>query len=290
MHNLASRHPYHISIRSYEQLLALKDFAQSPKFKASLECIQRIYVYADLVLGNEKLVQLCKELDEAFPNSKWILLLPEVIRAKDIPYLKEITNFLSEKNCLFNGICSGSLEAIGYFVGHSNIEIYGDHNLYLWNSAALSFWAKKLSGGCLPLELHGSELAKLATLPFAWEKIVYGRIPMMLSANCVAKTNHACKKETGKDESVSLIDRMNKKLPVLTNCQHCFNVIYNSVPLSLHGELSKYPENLPYRLQFTTENQAESKEVLGFFLSHEVPQGKPPYGEYTTGREKAGVQ
>lgn len=73
------------------------------------------------------------------------------------------------------------------------------------------------------------------------------------------------------------------------------NIIYNTVPLSLHGELSKWKEAVDFRLDFTMENQKETIKVTEFFLHlYENGWGTPleaiPYKEYTTGHEKRGVE
>ena len=86
-----------------------------------------------------------------------------------------------------------------------------------------------------------------------------------------------------------LIDRMGKEFPVYTNCRHCTNIIYNSVPLSLHKKVKD--KSGKYRLDFTTENEKETKEVLKYFCQiYEKDGENPPYKEYTTGHEKRGAE
>lgn len=84
------------------------------------------------------------------------------------------------------------------------------------------------------------------------------------------------------------------------------NIIYNSVPLSLHGELSKWKEQVDFRLDFTVENEDETEEIMAYFLkitdslsassksdldyNVNTPSLKPPYNDYTTGHEKRGVE
>jgi hypothetical protein len=73
------------------------------------------------------------------------------------------------------------------------------------------------------------------------------------------------------------------------------NIIYNSVPLSLHAELGKWKSDTDFRLDFTVENRQEVTKVLAFFeqlyhngYSHAATE--VPYCEYTTGHEKRGVE
>ena len=117
----------------------------------------------------------------------------------------------------------------------------------------------------------------------------------MVSANCAALTFGRCKKADGRKERtagqiVMLKDRMGKTFPVITDCGSCCNVLYNSLPLSLHETVAEGP-SCDIRLAFTVETGQETEEVLGFFdglLRGERPA--VPYREYTRGHEKRGVE
>ena len=88
---------------------------------------------------------------------------------------------------------------------------------------------------------------------------------------------------------ISLTDRMGKEFPVYTGCRHCYNVIYNSVPLSLHKKVST--ERGKYRLDFTAENEQETAKILDYFSCiYSGTEAGLPYKEYTTGHEKRGVE
>ena len=96
-------------------------------------------------------------------------------------------------------------------------------------------------------------------------------------------------------KGVQLTDRYRKQFPVETNCQHCYNIIYNSVPLSLHAEWKKWKGKTSMRLDFTMEREKETEEVLDYFARvYEngvfSKDDKLPFGEYTTGHEKRGVE
>ena len=282
---------FSICLKTMEQLSALHGLGKA----GELNNVIRISVSADLVLFHEDALPTCKELSAVLPNAEWVLFLPEMSRMEDHPYFERVLALLSQG--LFTGILSGNLESIGYFTQDKDksgapYHVYGDHNLYLWNSGAVKVWRDKLDGGCLPLELHANDQKALSSLDLPWEKIVYGRIPMMITANCIAKTNGTCRKaeKNSEDRTAYLKDRMGKLLPVRLECDHCYNVIYNSVPLSLHEEMSSYPAKILLRIQLTTENARESKDVLRFFLSDHDQNVKPPFGEFTKGHEKKGTK
>ncbi len=73
------------------------------------------------------------------------------------------------------------------------------------------------------------------------------------------------------------------------------NIIYNSVPLSLHGELAKWDERVDFRIDLTVEDERESRKILEYFANlqadgYPAAGAKPPFGDYTTGHEKRGVE
>ena len=82
-----------------------------------------------------------------------------------------------------------------------------------------------------------------------------------------------------------LEDRLRAEFPVLRNCDHCYNVIYNSLPLSLIGGTDRFRERADLRLDFTLETGRELGEILRACL-RDVRPALP----HTTGHEKRGVE
>ena len=188
---------------------------------------------------------------------------------------------------------------MGFLLEHKySGKLYTDAGFYIWNRESIKIFEATVSGYCLPYELRERETRLLTTaskVPF--EKIIYGRIPMMITANCVAKTNgwERCGKDENSNGKYFLIDRYKKKFPVLTICSHCINVIYNSVPLSLHSSFLKSDKNIDFRIDFTLETYQEVCNILRFFNTlycgqNESGEIKTPYSKYTTGHEKRGVE
>ena len=66
---------------------------------------------------------------------------------------------------------------------------------------------------------------------------------MMVTANCIRKTAGGCLRRKGKraasENMVRLLDRYRTEFPVETDCGYCYNIIYNSVPISLHAYLGR---------------------------------------------------
>lgn len=273
-----------VTIRTPEQWRGL---CASSFWKASSEDSPRLYLDADLLLQDPVFTEkLYKSLSEK--ELRCVIALPKILRLRDQQYLKKLQKLISDNQECIQGFQAASMEHIELLKQWNIVgkEIYGEHSLYLWNRTSRDFWKAFLDGYCLPLELNAAEQRDLLDPAFPAEKVIYGRIPMMVTANCVQKTTERCRPQEN-PKALELVDRYHKRFPVLRNCTHCFNVIYNSVPLSLHKDWGKWSGLVTGRLDFTTENETETLEVLEYFVGN---RKELPYGEYTTGHEKRGVE
>lgn len=277
--------PWAVSLRTdgqwrgfYRSVLQQGTFAGSGKL--------RVYLDADLLLQDPaQTAEIFHELNEK--DVLCMISLPKILRLRDQQYLKTLQKLLSENLAYIRGFQASSLEHIELLRqwNFPEKEIIGDHSLYLWNRTCLAFWKEKIDGFCLPWELTAVEQKYLLDPEFPAEKVIFGRIPMMVTANCVMKTTDQCRPMEG-PKVTELVDRYHKHFPVLRNCTHCFNVIYNSVPLSLHKDRDKWQGRVTCRLDFTIENEKETFDVLEYFAGSRKDL---PYAEYTTGHEKRGV-
>ena len=245
----------------------------------------RLYLDADLLLQDPEAgtEMLKKASAKQIPCG---IVLPKILRLRDEQYLKKLYNFARENASCFQGFLAGSMEHIGLLREWAlpGKKIIGDHSLYLWNVEGRDFWMQYLDGLCLPLELTAAEQKKIIDPAIPTEKVIYGKIPMMVTANCVTQTLDRCRKGEG-GCITELTDRYHKRFPVMRNCTHCFNVIYNSVPLSLHKEADR--QTVTGRLDFTTETEEETLQILNYYGG---ARKELPYAEYTTGHEKRGVE
>lgn len=261
--------------------------------------IHRLYVDSDLLCEGILILEDYKNrLLRTNPHVQIYPVLPYIIRNHDRAYLDRLLPVLQASDgCMVrNAEGYAWLRSAGY-----RKPICGDAGLYIWNRESHSFWEDKLDGFCLPYELSEKGQADLP-LDERFEKVIYGHLPMMLTANCVAKTSGRCMlgAKNADHFSFAIKDRYAKNFPVYTNCVHCYNVIYNSVPLSLHGKLGRnWPEmRVSKRLDFTVEDYRQTKEVLKYFgqmCMHteddaQARLAEAPFEEYTTGHEKRGAE
>ena len=147
-----------------------------------------------------------------------------------------------------------------------------DSSVYILNRASMLELTEMLKtadcqdmllGVTLPQELNMHELRALTSEigNYKPELVVYGRVPMMCSAQCIKKTVSGC---DGRAGLFYLKDRTGAAMPCKNVCRFCCNTIYNSVPTMLY-DLSDEIEGIsPYslRYEFTTECEAETLSIL----------------------------
>lgn len=188
------------------------------------------------------------------------------------------------------GFLIRNLEGLAFartFVRESDSEggmysLAADAGLYCFNGEAAAYLADYVDEITLPYELNAGEAAHLAKtakesgVPVTL--IVYSHIPMMITANCLAKTADTCK-----NRQIFLKDRKQISFPVVLNCDHCYNVLYNAVPYSLHtaGKERERIGASACRFDFTMETGEDCGMIL---------RGTYAFSDYTAGHCKRGVE
>ena len=244
----------------------------------------RIYVSGDLLLDKKSdLKQYLQDSDKEI----WIKT-SEVLREKDYSKLEKLIHMSKD---FAKGMLISNLETYSYLKYHDYTgEIALNYHVYVWNQYALDFWNEKINSFLMPVELNIHEWKQLQSEKA--EYLCYGKVPMMVTSNCVRKTKDACR-GTGVSFEDSITDRYKTNFKVQSNCNYCYNVIYNSVPHSLHQNLKQVLEleGKAIRLDFTTESAKETKQVLEAYEEY-LDTDKADFSfvkEYTTGHYKKGA-
>ena len=249
--------------------------------------IERLYVPADLFYlkqadSNEVIAKAKEEGIEIY------LSMPRILRTRDENYL----SFVKERMNVFPGILVKNLETL-YFLQKEGYQgrIDTDFMLYHWNKSAIRFLDGFRDEFTYPLELSLREIKELDNREGMY--VVYGRTPMMVSANCIRKTTGECR-QNANSFAQTLKDRYRKELPVYANCVHCYNEIFNAMPMSLHKDFSQLLKNniTRFRLDFTDESPKETIEITEYYLRKIVDSSftrEFPVKEYTTGHYKEGA-
>lgn len=172
------------------------------------------------------------------------------------------------------------------------MEVILDYSLYSYNKDAALTYRSLMDRDMkqtYPLELNRKELLQLNLKDS--ELMVYGRIPLMVSAQCVQKSTKECVKQAG---YLTMKDRYDKNFYVRRHCKHCYNTIWNGVPLSLQGLQEELVPLKPtsLRLHFTTEKIEDVKRVVRTFYEewNGLPIASPMKGDFTRGHYKRGIE
>ena len=199
-----------------------------------------------------------EELDRLDPALDWngvelCAVLPRVFRTADEAPLRQTLERHPEA-------ASAAVGNLGHLpiVRGLDRTLRGDFGLNIFNSRALRFWQEQgLASATVSFELRWQQIRDLKKY-IPCEAIVYGRLPLMVTENCVTRCSVGCTHGAG---SV-LTDRTGAQFPV--TCGYgCRCEIQNSRTLFLADKPEMRQCGLAYgRLRFTTETPEQCVTVL----------------------------
>lgn len=274
-----------VLIETQEQLEGIEEYFSAHPFSR----IRRIYADSRMsrhFFTDEAVMAILTRLriigKEVFPA------MPHVFRKKDRVRLEEERKQFA--HFPMDGVLLRSCEEVGFLLGNGfDKTIILDHNLYMFNRYAKKFWNRYgITEFTAPAELSYQELEELG-LDSA-ELIVYGYLPVMVSAQCISSAAGSCRKKSG---LTFIEDRFRNRFPVKNNCNSCYNVIYNTLPVYLGNQHEALREIAPgkLRIQFSVENKKQIEEILSLF---EGTDGRRPICtdtpfSFTQGHFKRGI-
>lgn len=259
---------------------------------ASTLSVRRIYIETELF------DELCtSDYEQLIKHGKSVYLaLPYIFRDKSRITVNDILKKHDSvlKKCI-KGFLVRNYEELNYCINnYSNMSFVCDYSLYSFNSmSAVHFLNSGAECVTLPLELNLHEMADRGYLEKS-ELVVFGRIPLMLSAGCIVNTYGGCQKDRGRN--IYLRDRFGTVFPVIRECKYCYNRILNSVPLNLMMEKSIGRSFTPayVRIILSVEDKKESREILDMAESVyggvELDTVKWNNNSYTKGHYRKGVE
>ena len=214
-------------------------------------------------------------------RTEFFAVLPRIYRTQDEPVLRALLEDAMKKGV--TGVSLGNLGHLSLVRG-LDVTLHGGWPLNLYNSAALDFWkGEGLASACVSFELRDAQLRDLSKC-IPCEAIVYGRLPLMLTENCLNANEFGCKHFASRPVSVptdgacasapELTDRRGEHFPVL-RAWGCRSEIENGKILYLADKLSDWQSlGLRYALlRFTTESPEECVCMLRAYQGEAV---EPP--------------
>ena len=237
-----------VSVSTYEQL----------QVAVSKEFINKIYI--ELQFFDDKGIK--RAFDFINENHRQVYIaMPYVSRLKDMDiFLQEYKDTLDNETCI-DGFLIRNLEQY-YFLyeNYPEAEYIFDYNVYSYNGYAKNFYVNNYNVvTTVPAELNLRQLK--ARKCNNEEFIVYGYMPVMISAGCCIKTTDKC---THNNTVYTLKDSKKNEFVTRCVCKYCYNVMYNCKPLSLF----KYEKDIEglnlksVRINLTIEKRKETDNIL----------------------------
>ncbi len=267
-----------ISVETKEQLGVVSSMDDLP---------ERVYVPLRLMTDGG-----CADLLARLAKSTHLFAaLPYVMREDGYPAVSDIDRviFGEDAAVIPEGVLARNLEELAYLKtkGYSG-TVVADLTVPVWNAAAMEVLSGAAQGFTVSPELNLREIRELCSrledvCCMTGSVMIYGRVPMMVSANCVRRTAGACS-GPGKNGryTTMLTDRKKNTLPVISECRYCYNVLENAFPTDITSYRAKLAEAgvREFRTVLTCEDEHETRSVLS---------GKPS-GMTTSGRISKGVE
>lgn len=245
--------------------------------KAELTCSVMNMEQYRIVAGYEfKLIYIpahiaAENADKLLPDRERIVVSPPVIlRADD---RKRYKTLMRELKCL--GFLKAEVSTIDGIAVADGFEKHGGFRLNITGSLAAAEAAEQgLASVCMSPELNLAQIRDIEKT-VKTEVIAYGRIPVMITENCVLKNIGRCPC----DSTGEIYDRTGAGFPIVRDGDICRSVILNSVPLYMGDKLNELSAvGADYiRLMFTVEDEEQCRKICEAYIHG----GQCPVGNYT---------
>lgn len=275
---------------STEVRVLIEDAEQLPAVLKA-DFVDTVYLDCMLYTRENLIRKLSEDIDRVHASGKKAFyVFPFIFRQQTSLFYEKIMPEL--KKLPLDGIMVRSLDEIAFIKewGNENWQMVSDSNLYTYsNEAAEYFYRLGMIQDTIPVELNRKEILKRENSRS--EMIIYGRLPLMITAQCIHKNTLGCMHQP---KVLNLKDRYSVHFPVKNFCPECYNVIYNSLPVCLFKEDVTVKKIAPaaVRLSFTTETEEETEQILtiyGDIYKNGGILGQLPM-ECTNGHFKRGVE
>jgi len=275
---------------STEVRVLIEDAEQLPAVLKA-DFVDTVYLDCMLYTRENLIRKLSEDIDRVHASGKKAFyVFPFIFRQQTSLFYEKIMPEL--KKLPLDGIMVRSLDEIAFVKewGNGNWQMVSDSNLYTYsNEAAEYFYRLGMIQDTIPVELNRKEILRRENSRS--EMIIYGRLPLMITAQCIHKNTLGCMHQP---KVLNLKDRYSVHFPVKNFCSECYNVIYNSLPVCLFKEDVTVKKIAPaaVRLSFTTETEEETEQILtiyGDIYKNGGILGQMPM-ECTNGHFKRGVE
>lgn len=223
-------------------------------------------------------------------GKKLYLAMPFIFREDTKKLFLENLDIL--KANWFDGYLIRNIETYQFLKEHGICgEYILDYTVPVFNRWAKDFWQhQEIDSLTASIELNNREYRELGLKTS--EIIVYGYLPLMISAQCLNQNIGHCDQRKNKD--LKLSDRRHKQFAVVNECKFCYNLLYNSQPLMLIDCLEEIKALRPksIRLILTGEDSGLADRIIKNFINGYIyhKDVKNFLTDFTRGHFKRGVE
>lgn len=177
---------------------------------------------------------------------------------KDIPLIEDIWDGYLIRN-------TESFAFLTKYIPKEKLRIRLDHNMYVMNEEAQRFWKEQnVTLFSASLEATKRELEAFQNYE-PMEIPVYGKIPLMVSAQCIQANQKVCVCQDPKEWHKQIVfeDQKKRRFVCVNYCRYCYNIIYQDIPLYLE-EIADQSTTIvgSIRYSFTTESASLVERIL----------------------------
>ena len=275
------------------------------KNKKQLEGVLEFSGISSLILGFGCAAVHIDELKRKYPEKRFFLQMPDVLREKRADSVKK----LAERALLFDGIVICSFDELGLLnevkeevinrgenlPSEEEWQVIGDSFLYAYNTQAVSFYKSfypdmkfLLSDELTDKEIQSfmdsaSEQGFAPLADFIYK--VYGYQPLMITNQCLNRNYTNCEQPL-----LRFSDEKKNQFYITSECGQCYDIVYNGQPTIMldktefrdQGFLVEGQMYSKILLDFTIESADMIRRILKGFLDKERPEDYLP-GKLTRG-------
>lgn len=235
-------------IRYTCSVLSLEQFETASKYD-----FYKFYVPINLLLENTEYFDSKKD--------KIIISLPAIIKN-----FENITDKLEILRKI--GYDEVKIDNISELFLADKFKLNGGFRLNIFNSISMDFYSENIDGIiALSPEMNLPQIRDLRKHGKA-EVNVYGRVPLMITENCIIKNAKQC--PCNGENYIN--DRKGMSFPVVKDCGECRNVVLNSLPLFMGDKMAEVKRcgvNFA-NISFTVENGADTRDVCEMFFENKT--------------------
>ena len=249
----------------YTQAFIYPGTGMAPEMTVSVRTVNQLTAAllqakpAVLYVPLSELAQHPAIVQQVYAETELVAVLPRIIWDSEMTKIRRQLDQVYELGV--RQVLSGNLGQFS-LARSRGFQIRGDFGLNVYNSRSMNWLrGENLVSACASFEMTLPQIRDLSkAVPL--EMIAYGRLPLMLTENCIMKNRTgACICQTQKTK---LVDRTGEEFPVVKDPGTCRNVILNGKKLYLLDKKQSLSGHglWALRLQFTTESPAEVSRIV----------------------------